>query len=205
MSFRFRRTLSLLPGIRLNLSKSGAAVSVGPKGAKITAGPTGIGAAAGVPGTGMFWSKQITHKGDANADQRAEPQLRLPPEVEQLIRERPPHWEFLLIQRALRSAVDDIDAMVAIASSHGTDAITFDEWVICVKVRHVRGAWQRLYHVAANKVALARAVDGSCRSHLLARFLLAAYVPLSCSSGVTFFGIASRLPIPIVTRSFWSR
>jgi len=59
MSFRFRRTFSLLPGIRLNLGKSGASVSVGPKGAKITAGPKEIRATVGVPGTGMFFSQQI--------------------------------------------------------------------------------------------------------------------------------------------------
>ena len=138
MSFRFRRTFSLLPGIRLNLGKSGASVSVGPKGAKITLGSKGIRATAGIPGTGMFFSQQIAKKHPQNVEEPKQPQLKLPAEVEEVIRERPPHWEFLLVQRALRSAVDDIDAMVAIASSHGTDAITFNEWLKEIPRRNPR-------------------------------------------------------------------
>jgi Protein of unknown function (DUF4236) len=129
MSFRFRRTLSLLPGIRLNLGKSGASVSVGPKGAKITAGPKGIRATAGVPGTGMFFSQQIATTVADPRQEAEQPALNLPPEVEEVIRERPPHWEFLLLQRALRYAFDDINAMAAIGASHGTDAITFQQWI----------------------------------------------------------------------------
>jgi len=78
----------------------------------------------------MFFSQQIAQIHPEKPEEPKQPQLGLPPEVEEVIRERPPHWECLLIQRALRSAVDDIDAMVAIASSHGTDAITFNEWVM---------------------------------------------------------------------------
>ena len=40
--FRFRRTFKIVPGVRLNLSKSGASVSFGPKGLHYTVGPKGI-------------------------------------------------------------------------------------------------------------------------------------------------------------------
>jgi len=129
MSFRFRRTFSLLPGLRANITKTGASLSIGPRGAKVTVGSGGVRATAGLPGTGMFWSQQITHEGHANASPDAEPQLSLPPEVEEVIRERPPHWEFLALQRALRFAFDDINTMVATCASHGTDAITFHGWI----------------------------------------------------------------------------
>ena len=129
MSFRFRRTFSLLPGLRANITKTGASLSIGPRGAKLTVGSGGVRATAGLPGTGMFWSEQVTHKGHADAGQSAEPQLSLPPEVEEVIRERPPHWEFLVLQRALRFASNDINTMAAVSASHGTDAITFHEWI----------------------------------------------------------------------------
>jgi hypothetical protein len=129
VSFRFRRTLSLLPGVRLNLGKTGASVSIGPKGAKLTVGSKGVRATASIPGTGMSFSQQIAGIRPKEPEETKQPQLSLPPEVEEVIRERPPHWEFLLIQKALRSAVGDIEGMAATASSHGTDAITFHEWI----------------------------------------------------------------------------
>jgi hypothetical protein len=54
MGFRFRRSIRILPGIRLNLSKSGLGISAGPRGLKV-----GIEArgkkyfSAGIPGTGL--------------------------------------------------------------------------------------------------------------------------------------------------------
>jgi hypothetical protein len=50
----------------------------------------------------------------------------LPPEIEE---DRPKHWEFLLLQRALRSAAEDINQMATVASTCGTDAGTFVDWV----------------------------------------------------------------------------
>jgi hypothetical protein len=40
---------------------------------------------------------------------------------------------------------------------------------------------------------------------LLARSALAALVSLSCGKGITFCGSATRFPILIVMRSFWSK
>src|SRR4051794_15350217 len=111
MSFRFRRTLSLLPGVRLNFGATGASVSVGPKGARLTVGPKGVRATAGIPGSGMFYSQNFSAK---PTEQR---EVNPSPELDEVIRRRPPHWEFLLIQRALRSAVAEIDALAATALS----------------------------------------------------------------------------------------
>ncbi|MBS0528507.1 MAG: DUF4236 domain-containing protein, partial [Proteobacteria bacterium] len=57
MGFRFRRSLKILPGIRLNLSGSGPSVSVGGKGFHYTVGSEGTRVTAGIPGTGLSWSK----------------------------------------------------------------------------------------------------------------------------------------------------
>lgn len=57
MGFRFRRSIKLLPGIRVNLSGSGASLSVGPRGFHYTVGPKGTRVTAGIPGTGLSWSQ----------------------------------------------------------------------------------------------------------------------------------------------------
>ena len=59
MGFRFRRSIRLLPGVRVNLSKSGPSVSVGRRGASVTVGPRGTHANVGIPGTGMSWRERI--------------------------------------------------------------------------------------------------------------------------------------------------
>jgi hypothetical protein len=49
---RFQKRLRLLPGVRINLSKSGVSTSIGPRGADVNIGPHGVSANAGIPGTG---------------------------------------------------------------------------------------------------------------------------------------------------------
>jgi hypothetical protein len=56
MGLRFQRHLSLLPGIRVNLSKTGASLSVGHRGAWYTIGPRGQRASVGLPGSGLSWT-----------------------------------------------------------------------------------------------------------------------------------------------------
>ncbi|MBV1897202.1 MAG: DUF4236 domain-containing protein [Rhodobacteraceae bacterium] len=67
MAFRFRRTIRLAPGIRLNISKSGVSTSVGPRGASISIGKRGIYANTGIPGTGMSYRTRIDKKAPRTA------------------------------------------------------------------------------------------------------------------------------------------
>ncbi len=57
MGFRFRRSFPVIPGVRMNLSKSGASVSVGRRGAWITVGPKGTRRTIGLPGTGLSYTE----------------------------------------------------------------------------------------------------------------------------------------------------
>ncbi|WP_298875727.1 DUF4236 domain-containing protein [uncultured Bradyrhizobium sp.] len=54
--FRFRRTFRIAPGLRLNLSKSGASVSFGPRGLHYTVGSKGARTTVGIPGSGISWT-----------------------------------------------------------------------------------------------------------------------------------------------------
>ena len=78
--FRFRRTVKIVPGVRLNLSGSGASVSLGPRGLHFTIGPHGTRTTVGLPGSGISWTsyqsygsspsppnRQVRYTGDTDA------------------------------------------------------------------------------------------------------------------------------------------
>ena len=69
--FQFRKSFTLLPGVRFNISKSGLSVSLGPKGAHVTAGPRGTQLYLDLPGSGMYYRKKLDapeHKKDGHAE-----------------------------------------------------------------------------------------------------------------------------------------
>jgi hypothetical protein len=91
MGFRFRRSIGLLPGIRVNLGKRGASVSVGGRGAHVTIGPTGTRTTVGLPGTGLSY----THLEKPTAPDPAVSPEAPAPEPGSARRGR--HWIWLLL------------------------------------------------------------------------------------------------------------
>jgi hypothetical protein len=63
MTFRFQKRISILPGVRINLSKSGVSTSLGPRGADVNVGKDGVTANAGIPGTGLSYRQKISRGG----------------------------------------------------------------------------------------------------------------------------------------------
>ena len=59
MPFRFRKTLKIAPGVKINLSKSGISTSIGKAGATVNIGKKGIKTTEGIPGTGISFSQHI--------------------------------------------------------------------------------------------------------------------------------------------------
>jgi len=59
MAFRFRNTIRIAPGIRLNLGKKGVSLSAGVRGASITAGKNGVYGNVGLPGTGLSYRTRL--------------------------------------------------------------------------------------------------------------------------------------------------
>jgi hypothetical protein len=57
MGFRFRRSIRLVPGLRLNVGLKSASVSTGIRGLSYTAGSAGQRITVGLPGTGLYWTK----------------------------------------------------------------------------------------------------------------------------------------------------
>ncbi|OOG58075.1 DUF4236 domain-containing protein [Polaromonas sp. C04] len=65
MGFRFRKNIKILPGIRINLSKSGVSTSIGKPGATINISERGTRGTVGIPGTGISYSEKLSsHKSD---------------------------------------------------------------------------------------------------------------------------------------------
>jgi hypothetical protein len=60
---RFQKRLRVLPGVRINLSKSGASASIGPRGADVNIGSRGITTNAGIPGTGLSYRSKVGKTG----------------------------------------------------------------------------------------------------------------------------------------------
>lgn len=57
MGFRFRKSIKLLPGIRINFSKSGVSASIGRSGATVNISERGTRGTVGIPGTGISYSE----------------------------------------------------------------------------------------------------------------------------------------------------
>lgn len=87
MGFRFRKSFSLMPGVRMTVGKKGASVSVGNKGGRATISTTGRHTTSiGIPGTGLSYVSTSSKKKSKPKKQTVEspsPQQTTPREVKQ--------------------------------------------------------------------------------------------------------------------------
>lgn len=67
MGFRFRKSVKIMPGVRLNISKSGFSTTIGGRGASVNVGKSGTYMNAGIPGTGLSMREKIS--GNSNTGQ----------------------------------------------------------------------------------------------------------------------------------------
>ena len=60
MGWRFRKSIKILPGLKVNIGKDGfSSVSVGTRGAHLTMGKNSTTVSAGIPGTGLSYVKRL--------------------------------------------------------------------------------------------------------------------------------------------------
>ncbi len=79
MGFRFFRRVRIIPGVRLNLSKSGMSASLGGRGAWFTVGPKRTRTTVGLPGTGLYYTQANSWKGRNNGSNEAAGKVNRPP------------------------------------------------------------------------------------------------------------------------------
>ncbi|MDI3318119.1 MAG: DUF4236 domain-containing protein [Bacillota bacterium] len=68
MAWRFRRSIQIAKGVRLNVGKRGVSLSAGVPGFRVGVGPRGAYASAGLPGTGLYYVAHSGRKGGRRAD-----------------------------------------------------------------------------------------------------------------------------------------
>ncbi|ERT60770.1 DUF4236 domain-containing protein [Megasphaera vaginalis (ex Srinivasan et al. 2021)] len=74
MGFRFKRSIKILPGIRINFNKNSHSISIGPRGAKTTFSKNGVRKTIGLPGSGLSYTTYTAYKGKkTNANQSLSP------------------------------------------------------------------------------------------------------------------------------------
>lgn len=80
MGFRFRRTIKVAPGVKLNIGKKGISTSVGKRGTGVTFGSKGTAAHISIPGTGMSYTtninKQKQNQNSTSSYQKKSPQKK---------------------------------------------------------------------------------------------------------------------------------
>ena len=70
MGLRYRKQIKLLPGVKLNLSKSGISTSIGKRGNTLNVSSRGVRSTVGIPGTGLSYSQMLT-KGRRRSSSRS--------------------------------------------------------------------------------------------------------------------------------------
>ena len=76
MGFRFRKSIKIAPGIRLNISKRGQSLSIGGRGATTNISKRGIRQTFGIPGTDLSYSRMVG-KGKQRGSRDASSQVGL--------------------------------------------------------------------------------------------------------------------------------
>lgn len=61
MGFRFRKSFRIVPGVKINLSKTGTSLSLGGRGASVNLGRKRARTTVGLPGTGLSYSEDAPY------------------------------------------------------------------------------------------------------------------------------------------------
>jgi len=77
MSWRFRKTFKVLPGVKLNLTRYGLSATVGASPLSVNLGPRGVYANMGIPGTGV-WNRERLDAPSAQQPSTVHPQVPVP-------------------------------------------------------------------------------------------------------------------------------
>ncbi|ODA15793.1 MULTISPECIES: DUF4236 domain-containing protein [Geobacillus] len=59
MGLRFRKSVKIAPGVRMNIGKKGVSMSFGGKGFRVNTSSRGVSVSSSIPGTGISYQKQI--------------------------------------------------------------------------------------------------------------------------------------------------
>ena len=75
MAWAFRKRIKVIPGVYINLSKSGISANAGIRGASLTFRSDGIYRNLGLPGTGIYSRQKVGDYGGISPEQGADKQF----------------------------------------------------------------------------------------------------------------------------------
>lgn len=70
MGLRYRKSVKVLPGVKLNISKSGISTSVGKPGSTVNFSSRGTKATVGIPGSGLSYSTMVGKRKNGSGQRR---------------------------------------------------------------------------------------------------------------------------------------
>lgn len=71
MGLRFRKSIKIMPGVRLNATLGGISATVGRRGASVNVGKRGVRGTVGIPGSGLSYSERLSGPRVAHAQPNA--------------------------------------------------------------------------------------------------------------------------------------
>jgi hypothetical protein len=74
MAWQYRKRIKIIPGVRLNFSKSGISTSIGVRGANMTFSKTGTYLNTGIPGSGIYNRQRLTDSSNQSVPENFNPQ-----------------------------------------------------------------------------------------------------------------------------------
>ena len=88
MAVRFRKSVKICKGVKVNFSKSGASLSLGGRGHGVTFGGSGTHAHVGIPGTGLSYntksgvrSRSHSHSRSSSRSTSGKPTVQVPKQI----------------------------------------------------------------------------------------------------------------------------
>lgn len=108
MGFRFRKSVKLLPGVRLNVGLRGASLSLGGRGAVVNLSNRGVRATAGIPGTGLSYSTKLAGPASSTRRRATRSTQQLTAEYRRLAAER----QYALAQAEAEQMERDLEELL---------------------------------------------------------------------------------------------
>ena len=210
MVWSFRKRIKVIPGVYINLSKSGISANAGVRGASLTFRPDGVYRNLGIPGTGLYSREKLGNYG-AESPGQVSGQESFP---EELLERQSPSYKYLSADplevtseglKGLQQAVIDANrqreelksdaetikkslSLIHLGSFLSKVCLAYFlvsplRWQIQAGIKGRQDALQELQSsIAASKVSLAIEIDGDCRR--AQQRCLRAFEALSQCSGV---------------------
>lgn len=191
MSIRFQRRIKLLPGLRLNISKSSLGLSLGVPGARASINTRGeIYTSAGIPGSGLYSIERINLKNRKRSRKKIQPG--------ELAEQIPPPTIFSAPKtRALYRALQDgsLEALLKVAEKYPSIALIAEAHAL---PKYLMGTSRDLTMLTALAEKLWQRKSEFATDRLFYRYAQGAEITLTVAPGVQIPMAYGLIPMGLI-------